>query len=83
MEFFLYHCFLQGIWLSYYVTFSRPWSFDTLRLHGEPDWAVLEAGPPEELLNGLDQFLGDKIEKTRIAMRDSRKALGWPSRPSA
>ena len=71
-----------GIWLSHYVTFSRPRSFDNLRLHGEPDWGVLEGGPPKELMECLDHLFSDKIEKTRIAMREAREALGWPRRPN-
>ena len=71
----------MGKWLAYYVAFSRPRSFDTLRIHGEPDWEVIESGPPEELLEPLNKMFEKKLEKTRKTCREARSALNWPANP--
>jgi len=48
-------------WLAYYVMLSRPQSLETLLSFGLPDRDVLEGGPPQELLDVLDNLFGQKI----------------------
>ena len=43
-------------WLASYVMMSRATSLDGLLLVGEPDWEVLEAGPPATLVAELERL---------------------------
>ena len=68
----------EAKWLAYYVSLSRPRSFDTLLSHGLPSRDIIEGGPPTEILDALTNVFGDKISKTRISFAKARKQLGWP-----
>ncbi len=45
-------------WLATYVMVSRATSLEGLLLVGEPDWDVLDAGPPTQLIAELDRLAG-------------------------
>ena len=70
-------------WMAQYTMFSRPRAFSTLRTHGEPDWELIEGGPPEEIITALDGLFKDKIQKTRDTCREARAALNWPDNPES
>ena len=69
---------VEAKWLAYYVSLSRPRSFDTLLSHGLPSRDIIEGGPPTEILDALTNVFGDKISETRIAFAKAREQLGWP-----
>jgi len=68
----------EAKWLAYYVSLSRPRSFDTLLSHGLPDRDIIEGGPPSEITKSLRGLFGDKIATTKIAFAKAREELGWP-----
>ena len=68
----------EAKWLAYYVSLSRPRSFDTLLSHGLPSRDIIEGGPPTEILDALTNVFGDKISETRISFAKAREQLGWP-----
>ena len=68
----------EAKWLAYYVSLSRPRSFDTLLSHGLPNRDIIEGGPPEEILDGLTKLFGNKIAETNTAFAKAREQLGWP-----
>ena len=70
----------ESIWLAYYVSLSRPRSFDRLLSHGLPDRGVIEGGPPEQIAQAFDDLFAEKIATTKIACANARRALGWPVR---
>ena len=67
-------------WLTYYVSLSRPRSFSKLLSHGLPEQEIIEAGPPEDIVNAFKELSADKIAITKIACANARKELGWPAR---
>ena len=69
---------VEAKWLAYYVSLSRPRSFDTLLSHGLPSRDIIEGGPPTQILDALTNVFGDKISETRISFAKARKQLGWP-----
>ena len=69
---------VEAKWLAYYVSLSRPRSFDTLLSHGLPSRDIIEGGPPTEILDALTNLFGDKISETKIAFAKAREELGWP-----
>ena len=70
----------ERLWLAHHVILSRPTSLENLVSNGLPDRNILEAGPPEELLQTFDRLFGDKIKKSKEAAIEARRTLGWPSR---
>ena len=70
----------ESKWLAYYVSLSRPRSFSKLLSHGLPDRAIIEAGPPEDIVKAFKELFVDKIASTKIACAKARKELGWPIR---
>ena len=40
---------------------------------------IIEGGPPEELVGNFEKLFGEKAKLTRIAAREARKNLGWPT----
>ena len=70
----------ESIWLAYYVSLSRPWSFGQLLSRGLPDPNIIESGPPEQIAKAFDELFADKIATTKIACAQARQALGWPAR---
>ena len=67
-------------WLIIYVMLSRVRSLDALVTVGLNNKlrAIMEAGPPEELVGNFDKLFRDKASKTRAIARDARAKLGWP-----
>ena len=70
----------ESIWLAYYVSLSRPRSFNQLLSHGLPDRNVIESGPPEQIAKAFEELFSEKIATTKIACAKARQALGWPAR---
>ena len=70
----------ESIWLAYYVSLSRPRSFNQLLSHGLPDRNVIESGPPEQIAKAFEELFSEKIATTKIASAKARQALGWPAR---
>ena len=70
----------ESIWLAYYVSLSRPRSFNQLLSHGLPDRNVIESGPPEQIAKAFEELFAEKIATTKIACAKARQALGWPAR---
>ena len=70
----------ESLWLAYYVSLSRPRSFDQLLSHGLPDRSIIESGPPEQIAKAFDELFADKIATTKSACAKARKALKWPKR---
>ena len=65
-------------WLAYYVMLSRVRSLSTLLLHGMPERAILEGGPPASLQSAMDTLFSPKVAKTKAACAAARRELGWP-----
>ena len=40
---------------------------------------IIEGGPPEELVGNFEKLFGEKAKLTRLAAREARKNLGWPT----
>ena len=72
----------ESVWLAYYVSLSRPRSIQRLLSHGQPDRAIIEGGPPENIAEAFDELFKDKIKSTEIACVRTRAELGWPARKS-
>ena len=72
----------ESIWLTYYVSLSRPRSFSRLLSHGLPDRAIIEGGPPKAITEAFETLLSEKIAATQRACASARAALGWPARPT-
>ena len=70
----------ESIWLAYYVSLSRPRSFNQLLSHGLPDRSIIESGPPEQIAKAFAELFTDKIAATKIACAKARQQLGWPAR---
>ncbi len=70
----------ESIWLAYYVSLSRPRSLGQLLSHGLPDRAIIEGGPPEQIVKSFDELFSEKIASTKEASANARRALGWPAR---
>ena len=70
-----------SIWLAYYVSLSRPRSFNQLLSHGLPERTIIESGPPEQIAKAFAELFTDKIAATKIACAKAREDLGWPARP--
>ena len=70
----------ESIWLAYYVSLSRPRSFNQLLSQGLPDRNVIESGPPEQIAKAFEELFSSKIATTKIASAKARQALGWPAR---
>ena len=67
-------------WLLVYVIMSRVRSLDTLVSFDFSDdlRAVIERGPPDNVVGSFDRLFGDKIKTTREVAREARRLLGWP-----
>ena len=72
----------ESIWLSYYVSLSRPRSLSKLLSHGLPDRAIIEGGPPDSIANAFQKMFAAKIAKTKVACAKARAEMGWPARPT-
>ena len=70
----------SSIWLATYVSLSRPRSFSNLLSHGLPDRAIIEGGPPQEIIEAFDELFTAKIAETKLACVKARSELGWPTR---
>ena len=66
-------------WLICYVTLSRVPSLKQLVSIGLSDKIreILEAGPPEGMVQMFSTLFADKIEETRAAALRARQSLGW------
>ena len=65
-------------WLAYYVLLSRVRSFKCLLSNGLPPREVLEGGPPEQLMELLEEVLGNKVARTHAASKLARQDMQWP-----
>ena len=70
----------ECIWLAYYVSLSRPRSLSRLLCRSTPDRGLIEGGPPASISDAFKKLFGSKIEETKVACAQARKAMGWPSR---
>ena len=66
-------------WLICYVTLSRAPSLKQLVSIGLSDKIreILEAGPPEGMVQMFSTLFADKIEETRAAALRAKQNLGW------
>ena len=66
-------------WLICYVTLSRVPSLKQLVSIGLSDKIreILEAGPPEGMVQMFSTLFADKIEETRAAALRAKQNLGW------
>ena len=71
----------QVKWLLVYVMLSRVRALDCLASFGWDNKIreIIEGGPPEELVGNFEKLSGEKAKLTRIAAREARKNLGWPT----
>ncbi len=69
--------------LIVYVMLSRVRSLAKLRTLGldEKIIAIIEAGPPTDLIGTSNQLLEQKILKTKDKTKSARELLCWPSQP--
>ena len=70
------HLSAEALWLAHYVILSCPRRLKDLVSYGLPDRSVLEGGPPEKITEVFERLFAGKIEKTKLACRDARLALG-------
>ena len=66
-------------WLATYVMLSRPRSLQNLISFGLPERSLLEAGPPADLVECLDELFAGKEKETEIKIAKARASLGWPA----
>ena len=66
-------------WLICYVTLSRVPSLKQLVSIGLSDKIreIIEAGPPEGIVQTFNLLFSDKIEKTHAAALEAKRRLGW------
>ena len=66
-------------WLICYVTLSRVPSLKQLVSIGLSDKIreIIEAGPPEGVVQTFNRLFTDKIEKTHAAALEAKRRLGW------
>ena len=76
--FFPQRCSPTVKWLIVYVMLSRPRSLATLTSIGLTDKvrAIIEEGPPQELVATFHKLFDDKINKTKALAVDLAKAYG-------
>ena len=65
-------------WLIVYVMLSRPRSLATLTSIGLTDKvrAIIEQGPPEELVANFHKLFDEKIEKTKALAAEAAERYG-------
>ena len=56
----------ESIWLSYYVSLSRPRSLSKLLSHGLPDRNIIEGGPPDSIADAFQEMFAAKIESVTL-----------------
>ena len=71
----------SAAWLTRYVLLSRVRSLSALLSVGLPTRAEMEAGPPADLRDRLNDLFEHKIASTYKAAAAARAALCWPARP--
>ena len=66
-------------WLSKYVILSRVRRLSCLLSTDLPFRAEFEAGPPEDLKEKINGLFERKIKRTKIACKQARQFLNWPT----
>ena len=76
--FFPQRCSPTVKWLIVYVMFSRPRSFATLTSIGLTDKvrAIIEQGPPEQLVATFHKLFDEKIKETKSLAAQAAKRYG-------
>ena len=76
--FFPHRCTDTIRWLIVYVMISRPRSLATLKPVNltQQFRAIIEQGPPNDLVANFDKLFHDKIEETRKLAREAARAHG-------
>jgi len=69
----------NNLWLAIYVLLSRARRLASLWCIGCPDRSIIEGGPPAVMMELFQELFGDKVARTKIACREARADLGWPS----
>ncbi len=76
--FFPQRCSDTVRWLNVYVMLSRPRSLATMKSVNltRQIRAIIEQGPPEDLVANFDRLFREKVDETRELARDAARAYG-------